>query len=92
MLPTRLKGGTVVPVWSEHAGYKGGSFKFLEIDKDGAAVVDPPLRRISKNDFAFVYRIWGEYRKGIYPRSKITAQTVNSTCIIGILRWLDDRP
>lgn len=91
-LPSRVPRGTIMRAWSEHSGYRDSTFRFMEIDKDGALVVDPPLRRVSKEDFAMVYRIWDEYCKGVIPRSKITANTVNSTYILGVLRWFDEHP
>src|SRR5215831_1854836 len=90
-LPSRLPDGTEVRVWSEHSGYLDAWFEFLHIDKDDNVVVSPPFRRISKQDFAMVYRLWGDYVRGIVPRSRITAKTVNSTYIIGILRWFDEQ-
>ena len=89
-LPNRLPGGTLIRVWSERSGYTNQTFRFREIDREGAVVVDPPLRRVSKGDFAMVYRIWGDYCSGLIPRSKITENTVNSTYIISVLRWFDD--
>jgi hypothetical protein len=90
-LPSRLPRGTVIRPWSEYSGYGDRTFRFLEIDRDGALVVDPPLRRVSKEDFVMAYRIWDEYCRGIMPRSKTTANTVNSTYILGVLRWFDDQ-
>jgi hypothetical protein len=90
-LPALLPRGTDIRAWSEHSGYTGGTFRFVEIDWDGALVIKSPLRRISIGDFEMVYKLWPEYRDGIVPRSKINAITVNSTYIIGILHWFDEQ-
>src|SRR5579859_5410665 len=91
-LPDRLPRGTTIRTWSQHSGYRGETFAFREIDRDGAFVVEPPLRRVSKQDFGMVYRIWEDYCRGLTPRKKITDYTVNSTYIIAVLRWFDDHP
>ena len=91
-LPDRLPRETAIRVWRQNSGYSAQTFKFKGIDRDGALVVDPPLRRISKEDFAMVYRIWEDYTSGLTPRSKITGATVNSTYIISVLRWFDEQP
>ena len=92
-LPDRIPAGTTVQTWSQPKGHLSATFKFRELDRDEQeVVVDDPLRRITKHDFEMIYGIWEEYCRGVVARTRINGRTVNSTYIIGILRWLDEHP
>ena len=83
--------GTHVGHWSVLKGNLSGRFSVVEVTDSAIFVETGPgtIRRISRNDFDSVAKLWGDYKDGRVTRDALSHITVNSTYILSLLHLIE---
>jgi hypothetical protein len=89
-LPVRLPAGTSVTCWSRDGFDSGGGFVIGQVSPECIEIVHPP-RRIAKSDVRQMWEWWPDFKYGAKARSTLTRRSLNTTYILSILHWLENR-
>ncbi len=81
--------------WSAAKGHLNNWFEVVEIRPDHIFVTSPGIkgkpRKVGQIPFENVARVWLRYRSGNLPRTELVGITRNSTYIITLMNWLEER-
>lgn len=89
-----LRDRQVIPNWATHRRATGEPFAIAALTRN-SIVVDPGggagMQTVRRADFEAIDPLWGDYVRGVCPRTTFTPLTRYSKYVISILHWLQQR-
>ena len=93
-LRSTLQPNAEIRGWGAARGYTAMRFRVTDVERAAVTVASSTMsapRRVSKGEFAKLYRLWDDYCAGRVSRAAVTAISQNSSYIFAILRHHADR-